>query len=228
MNQDQAGKTKQQSWRVGTVDELPATTPDERDFRPVYSRLRRQAIAVAASYVGRDAAKDVYQDVAVRMFEEWSTLPLNQRTEAYLMQTVINAAKDRHRRDKRLLPLSADMEELPQFQLQPVDSETSEIQGHEILDPIVDRLPPQQRAVWLLRRQGLSYKQVADELGIKERTVARHIQEATEFVRAGIERAGIRITRERALEMARDAQLKIARGSAPRSLAPRTGEVTDV
>ena len=198
--------------RVGDREPFEASTAAEREFLAVYQRIRRRALAFARAFVDRDTALDVFHDVALGFYRKWEQLPLEKRTDAMLLMAVHNTALNRQKREERLVEFDESGHSAPQLLVPSVDEATGQIDGKDILDPIVDRLPPQQRAVWLLRRQGLSYEEIGNQLGIKHRTVARHIQEATQSVRAGIERAGLRIARESALRM----------------IPPRTGERTDV
>ncbi len=49
---------------------------------------------------------------------------------------------------------------------------------------IVESLPKQRRRCLLMaKRDGLSYKEIAEELGLSERTVRNHISRALEFLR---------------------------------------------
>ena len=59
----------------------------------------------------------------------------------------------------------------------------------QYIDQIINQLPPKQQEVFTLsRRQMLTYKEIAEQLGISEKTVETHIYQALKFIRKGLEK----------------------------------------
>lgn len=55
------------------------------------------------------------------------------------------------------------------------------------LEEVLDQLPPQRRRVYdMSRRQGMSYKEIADELNLSEKTVETHIRLSLKTIREAL------------------------------------------
>lgn len=53
-----------------------------------------------------------------------------------------------------------------------------------LIDEAIERLPGQQKTAWLLsRHEGLTYEQIAEQMGLSEKTVKRHIRLATDSMK---------------------------------------------
>ncbi|MFT4205317.1 MAG: RNA polymerase sigma-70 factor [Chitinophagaceae bacterium] len=56
------------------------------------------------------------------------------------------------------------------------------------LDRLVTQLPEKCRLAYALREEGLSQKEIAQEMGVSENTVESHIKKALKFLRSGLMR----------------------------------------
>ena len=55
------------------------------------------------------------------------------------------------------------------------------------LSVLISQLPPRQQEIFRMsREQNLTYKQIAEQLSISEKTVERHINEALKFLKKNI------------------------------------------
>lgn len=165
----------------GTPTAPPAATSEAR-FESLYReeapRLQRRLRATLRS---AEDARDVVQDAFARLL---GTRTLPREPVAFLNRIVRNLVIDRSRRQSARgpeLPLDDDNEP----RIEPTQSDAIELaQTRAQYRASVEALPTRTREVFLLhRREGLAYKEIAEQLGISIRTVEWHIAEA--IVRIG-------------------------------------------
>lgn len=173
-----------------------AQTPQERAFADFYERAVTPAVAYAAHFIGRDAAEDVVQSAAIRMWERWDALMPEQRSLRYLMTAVRHdVVRELHRR-QAYVELTEELEALPEFPRVIVASEaTAEEDQLRWLREMLARMPVRRKEVWLLIREfNFTYDEAAEALGISVRTVDNHMQNARAYFEKGLEAAGVRLT----------------------------------
>lgn len=137
--------------------------------------------------VGRDAAPDLVQEVFARMFGS-GALDRIENPPAYLTRIARNLLIDRARRKKRDCPI-----------LYPLDEErdgasrAEQAWRIEALDlarlyrQTVRAMPPKTRRVFVMHRlRRLTYKQIAERVGISIATVEYHMMRALSLCRAAI------------------------------------------
>lgn len=123
-----------------------------------------------------DAAEDVVQDCFVRLWQHEAN-----NDKAFLYTAVRNACIDRLRRNDPLC-----------YEIEPQDLEGSitdeEAQDRSVLEArlwkAIDSLPHRQReALLLCKRDGLSYREAAQRMGISEKTVEHLLCNAMKALR---------------------------------------------
>lgn len=108
-----------------------------------------------------------------------------QNEEAFLVTTVLNLSAEQGRRASRVHLSTAD-DDLINI-MDPAPDVQEILAGQQRLRRLMlglQRLPPRCREVFLLNRsEGLSYIQIADQLGISLSMVEKHIARAAFFLR---------------------------------------------
>jgi RNA polymerase sigma-70 factor (ECF subfamily) len=128
-------------------------------------------------------AEELTQDVFVRVFQSLPRLELRHRFSTWLFQVTRNRVLDEFRSAKRR-PILVPLESVPE----PPAPGTSEHVTHvsEVLAAVA-RLPESLRAPLLLRDvAGLSYKEIAVQLGASLATIKWRIYKARQLVIAEI------------------------------------------
>ena len=145
-------------------------------FAQLYSEsraaLRRYVLRLTGS---REVADEIVQEAFLRTYEHRAILGTPR---AFLFTTARNLAADIHRRKR--FATSYAVGEIAKSSVV-VDGNSLESQAlsdeqHRMIREAVDRLPAKCRAAFVLRVfHWLSYKEIAERLGIAVRTVEKHI-----------------------------------------------------
>lgn len=108
-----------------------------------------------------------------------------QNEEAFLVTTVLNLSAEQGRRASRVRLSTAD-DDLINI-MDPAPDVNEILAGQQRMHRLMlglQRLPPRSREVFLLNRtEGLSYLQIASQLGISLSMVEKHIARAAFFLR---------------------------------------------
>lgn len=131
-----------------------------------------------------DRAEDVVQDSFVKILERpasISHLP-DRQVAAYLFRIVRNRCVDELRRDGHQTVLSLESSGRGELPVKQEDMDEAVVAAR--LWTAIDALPDRCREVFLMaKRDGMTYREIAEELGISERTVENHIAKAIRILR---------------------------------------------
>ena len=144
-------------------------------FRTYY----RPLCLYALHYLGDpDAVEDIVQESFTALWQQENAV---RNVKAWLYAAVRNRCIDALRRTGKTEPLPMDLDG-PISDDEAADRSTLEAR----LWTAVDSLPEMRRKCLLLaKRDGLSYKEIAEELNLSEHTVRNHISRALETLREG-------------------------------------------
>ena len=160
---------------------------DQAAFTEVYNRYWKKMFVLAGKKLDDlDEAKEVVQEIFIRLWERREEIVLDGSLASYLSVSVkyriINRLDKHYIRRNYLdnLPASAEVDNSTQEWL-----EFEEVK--ERLAKLVSDLPEKCRLVFVMsREQGMSHKQIAEELDISEKTVEAHLSKATKTLRTGL------------------------------------------
>src|SRR5690606_35403092 len=131
----------------------------------------------------REVARDIVHDVFLKLWEIRSQIHEVQSIESFLFILTRNKIMDHLRKvssDARLKQaIWEGMQDIVTHEEPPL--EVKEFQDQ--LRHAIDRLPPQRKAVYLLRDEGYDYKEIADRLKISRHTVKNHVSAAFRSLR---------------------------------------------
>lgn len=164
-----------------TVVEIRTKEDFERVFKTWYSRLCSYANGFLKDL---DASEEIVQEVMVKIWANRETLAINTSIRSYLFRAVRNGCLN-------LLKHITIREEYKSFREREDStlqrSHEEEVMGSELKEKIrlaIDRLPLERRRVFIMSRyDGLSYQQIADQLGISVKTVENQMGNALKFLR---------------------------------------------
>ncbi|MBX2821704.1 MAG: RNA polymerase sigma-70 factor [Rhodothermaceae bacterium] len=161
---------------------------DEEAVRWLFSTYFSPMAGVAHRIVrDQDAAKDIVQDVFVRLWTHRNTLQISTSLHSYLRRSVVNAAIDHKRRfyEKNKEALSDQKEwedEIP-----PVDAALREEDTRLQINQAISTLPERCRLIFVLSRfEELTYAQIAKKLDISIKTVENQMTKALKILRQAL------------------------------------------
>jgi len=184
----------------GTLEEereliLLAQRGDRRAFEDLVYRYDRKVLAIAASYTGNnlDDAKDVYQEVFLRVFKALPKFRFDARFSTWLYRIVVNVCLTQQRRRKNReadsLDFVEDEESQSLLEKQASDERSSDQKAYdgEVARHVamaMKTLSPQQRLVFTLRHyEGYKLREIAAMMNCAEGTVKKYLFTATERLR---------------------------------------------
>lgn len=153
----------------------------EKLFQLYYSRL----CLFSNSYVrSLDIARDVVQEVYIKIWDNHENFHVHQSLKAYLYQAVRNQSlnflqqkKQKARLEERLKKQQEIIEEAEIIQLN-----TEELT--EKIWKLVEQLPERRRTIFILyRKHGLSYSEIAEVMDIARKTVENQMGKSLKFLR---------------------------------------------
>ncbi len=158
---------------------------DEKAFELLYNNtilpLTNQAYNILKD---RELVKDLLQDVFVSLYTRRHELPADLNIVGYLTNAVKYKVST-HLRDQ--LSRNTHHVAILQLEQQEAFSQTSPYEQRELKNRIresIDTLPEKCRQAFMLNHYGsMSYKDVAQEMGISVKTVEKHIGKALQVLR---------------------------------------------
>ena len=148
-------------------------------FRRYFTELCQVVYRVAHD---EHLAQDLVQEVLYELWRKRDKLTISTSLRAYLKRAVLNRTLN-HLRDNRKW---TSEERMPEIAIEESDAEdllrSEELQ--ELVDAAIDELPEKCRMVFVLSRyEELSYRDIATELGIAEKTVENQVSKALKYLR---------------------------------------------
>ena len=158
-------------------------------FEEMVKRYQRRVYAVARRIVQRhDVADDVTQEAFLRAYQALSSFDLLRPFGPWICRIAANLAVNHVRSpEAREQELEEGHAEMPTAAPDPL-RDILEAEARHVLDAAIKTLPADQRAVLVLRVfEDLSYREIADALGIEMGTVMSRLARAREKLRIALE-----------------------------------------
>lgn len=154
------------------------------EFETLYIKYHKDLISLAYNIVrDKDAAKDVVQEVFVKLWKNKESVQFGDLIKHYLFKATAHTSFN-HLRTQRKFYRLEDFEAVKDIAAQ-TGSETTGFRELELRSrQAIDRLPPQCKAIFILsRHEGLKYQEIADTLGLSIKTVENQMGIALEKLR---------------------------------------------
>jgi RNA polymerase sigma-70 factor (ECF subfamily) len=157
----------------------------EHDFGLIYDRYWPTVCRFASLYLRQTSeVEDVVQEVFIRLWEARLSLRDDTDLKRFLFIVTRNLVFTRQRRsfDKSFYSITV-------LNALSTDEETSHrVERNDLEERIVslvERMPKGRRKVFEMSRlKYMTYREISSELGVSEKTVERHINEALKYLKA--------------------------------------------
>jgi RNA polymerase sigma-70 factor (ECF subfamily) len=158
---------------------------DLEAFRTLYESYKDTVYSIALNFSGgnEEAAKDIAQDVFLKLFSSLKSFRGSSNFSTWLFRVVVNACMDEHRKRRRFVPLeeSVSPEKIISSHSQERDAWQKQLASE--VGVAVAALSPKLRLPIVLRYvQGLSYEEIARVLGCSAGTVASRLNRGHKFL----------------------------------------------
>ncbi|MBN8861530.1 MAG: RNA polymerase sigma-70 factor [Sphingobacteriales bacterium] len=161
---------------------------DEAAFTEIYERYwEKMTMHVLKVIQSSDDARDIVQEVFISIWKRRGEIVISGALGAYLLKSVRNLSIryiEKNTSKRNFLSSLSQMfnETAPAGQN---DVEYEELEGK--IAHAVSKLPPKMQEVFILsRREHLSYKEIAKQMGITETTVKKQVSNAIKIIRNAV------------------------------------------
>lgn len=183
-------KSKDSTAYIATDSRKPDdnATSQEESLRLLFNDIflsYERALFKLAVHLTKDShvARDIVHDVFMKLWEIRFQLQEIKSVESFLFILTRNKVMDYLRKVSSDTKLKKAIWESMQ---QLVHEEDNNMENKEFLIQLqraIDQLPPQRKAVYLMRDEGYSYNEIASELHISRHTVKNQVSAAIKTIR---------------------------------------------
>lgn len=167
---------------------------DSLAFEQLVFRYDKQVLSIAARYVNSaEEAKDIYQEVFLRVYRSLSKFELRSEFSTWLFRITTNVCLTHRSRRKRHSHTSIDNESDEEHgskvseSLHSGDVTDQQAEGSDIafhIQQAVELLSPKQKMVFTLKHyEGYKLKEIAEMMDCAEGTVKKYLFTATRRIR---------------------------------------------
>jgi RNA polymerase sigma-70 factor (ECF subfamily) len=150
---------------------------DREAFRDLFEAHKDRVYTIAFHYGGDEAmAHDVTQQVFLKLFTSINQFHEDSQFTTWLYRIVANACTDEHRKRRRFVPFSPEIEVRTMVGKSVQEESYHRRQVADSVRSAIGELTPKLRLPILLKYvEGLSYDEIAESLGISIGTVSSRL-----------------------------------------------------
>lgn len=178
---------------------IKAQGGDTAAFEDLVCRYDRKVLSIALKYANdRDDAKDIYQEVFIRVFKSLKNFQFRSEFSTWLYRVTTNVCLTYKGRKKKRVFLSIDNNDYEDAQTVEISTQENDeslpdvrVSSNELGEKIneeVNKLPPKKKMIFVLKYyEGYKIKEIAEMLHCKEGTVKKTLFDAAEKLKSQLE-----------------------------------------
>jgi RNA polymerase sigma-70 factor (family 1) len=166
---------------------------DRAAFTEVYKRYAESLAGFAASKLyDLDDARDVLHDLFVKLWEDRTTLTVNDNLRSFLFAAIRYKIIDKIRRNVTRQEYDLLLHALAEPQANGVEQQLDAKELQQLVDLSLEQLPVKTKLIYQLsRNEHLSVTEIAQRLNLSEQTVKNQLSIALKHLRQAIAGLGI-------------------------------------
>jgi len=158
---------------------------DHSAFEALFHKYYAQLCVFSNSYVkSLDLARDVVQEVYIKIWDNRGDFFINQSIKAYLFMAVRNQSLNFLQQNKQKLRLEDRLRKQQSINEAVHKDELNTEELTQKVWRVVEELPERRRTIFILyRKHGLSYSEIAEVMGIARKTVENQMGKSLKYLR---------------------------------------------
>lgn len=146
---------------------------DQKAFRFFFDKYYEDLCHFINTYIHNPSiAEEIVQDIFIYFWENKETLTISYSVKSYLYQATKNRSLNFIRNEKRRSRIHDRILSDSKSESEPNDSYLDTEQLKQIISFSIQKLPPRCREIYsLCKEEHLTYKEVAEKMGISQKTV---------------------------------------------------------
>lgn len=153
-------------------------------FKYIYKKHYNELCIFASGFTKNDQiAEDLVQNVMIKIWEKKKTISISVSLKRYLYKAVYNQFINYYKKQKKEISMQQELRANVLINL--ADEDETTIQNKiTLINLEIEKLPKRCKEVFIMsKRQGLKYREIAQELNISIGTVEAHITKALKAIR---------------------------------------------
>lgn len=154
-------------------------------FETIYKKHYSLLCCLAYQYLkDRELAEEIVQELFQKVWEQSLFVGFEGSFAGYLVVSIKNSCINTIRRQKMIQTASSRILEDWYQDSAKNDQPFSDMELKSLIKTTIEKMPSQRKKVFILSREiGMKYKEIAQYLGISEKTVEVHMGLALKFLR---------------------------------------------
>jgi RNA polymerase sigma-70 factor (ECF subfamily) len=162
---------------------------DRQSQNKLYKSYSAKMYAVCFKYSpSREEAEDTLQEGFMKVFNNIQNFKKEGSLEGWIRVIMVNTALEKYRKNKRMVILVNIEDNFVKYDTNFTDDILSQFAVNDLME-LIHKLPPQYKLVFnLYTFEGLTHKEIAEELGITEGTSKSNLSRARAILQNAIKK----------------------------------------